>query len=111
MFERFRCGLERHILQEEDVLFPAFERLTGMATGPTVVMRSEHLELRQLMSSIELALTGNEGETARRVMHEVGQLLTTHNEKEERILYPATDRVATPDARHEIVLRMDELEE
>jgi uncharacterized protein (DUF2249 family) len=40
-FAEFRTGLKRHIRMEEQVLFPAFDRATGME-GPTAVMRQEH---------------------------------------------------------------------
>ena len=50
----FTCGLSRHINVEEGVLFPTFEQMTGMTTGPTTVMRSEHVEIRRLMERADL---------------------------------------------------------
>ncbi len=46
LFETFRNGLVRHIKIEEGLLFPEFERATGLAKagGPTGVMRHEHEE-------------------------------------------------------------------
>ena len=42
-FREFKFGLQRHIVWEEQILFPLFEQKTGMhGTGPTEVMRHEH---------------------------------------------------------------------
>ncbi|MGH7673776.1 MAG: hemerythrin domain-containing protein, partial [Gemmatimonadales bacterium] len=50
-FAEFRSGLERHIAMEEEIVFPAFEALSGAAGGgPTRVMRAEHAEIRRLMA-------------------------------------------------------------
>ena len=39
-FQHFKQALERHILQEEELLFPQWEEKTGIAhSGPTSVMR------------------------------------------------------------------------
>ena len=104
----FRKGLERHMDVEEEVLFPAFERLAGgSGDGPIRVMRLEHAELRRLMAQVADALArGAEG----------GQLtplavltarIYAHNGKEERILYPATDRVVADGAREALVRRLE----
>jgi hypothetical protein len=45
-FERFRALTERHLAVEEERLFPAFESVTGIVSGPTRVMRIEHRQLR-----------------------------------------------------------------
>ena len=52
LFSTFRDGLERHIVAEEEVLIPAFETLTGVAAGPTRVMRAEHAEIRALLREL-----------------------------------------------------------
>jgi hypothetical protein len=42
-FREFKFGLQRHIVWEEQILFPLFEQKTGMVhNGPTEVMRQEH---------------------------------------------------------------------
>jgi iron-sulfur cluster repair protein YtfE (RIC family) len=94
-FPGFREGLERHIDAEEQVLFPVFEELTGMATGgPTAVMRSEHAELRKRMEAIARRLeAGGRGDHAA-PLAELTALVLAHNGKEERILYPTTDELA-----------------
>ena len=49
MFSEFKSGLEKHILWEEDILFPLFEKKTGMYEGgPTAVMRLEHKNIKSI---------------------------------------------------------------
>ena len=96
-FARFAEGLDRHIRAEEELLFPAFEEATGLAGGPTQVMRIEHVELRRRMTEISSALGAGDASAALRGLHGLTALLSEHNLKEESILYPMTDR-AVPQA-------------
>jgi iron-sulfur cluster repair protein YtfE (RIC family) len=94
-FREFRDGLERHIAAEEEVLFPAFEVLTGSAgSGPTHVMRVEHGELRRLMAEIVSTLERGGAEERVTPFAALTARIYAHNGKEERILYPAMDRAA-----------------
>jgi len=95
-FAAFRDGLERHMVAEEEVLFPAFESLTGMAAGPTQVMRNEHEQMRHLLGAIAARLDQEAEAPAHTTpLAELTALLYAHNGKEERILYPTTDRAAS----------------
>jgi len=93
-FARFAEGLDRHIRAEEEILFPAFEEATGMTSGPTVVMRAEHAELRRLLPEVSSALGGGDAQAALGALRRLMGLLSEHNMKEESILYPMTDRSA-----------------
>jgi iron-sulfur cluster repair protein YtfE (RIC family) len=94
-FREFRGGLERHIVAEEDVLFPALDRLTGGgAGGPLAVMRHEHAEIRGMMAELAAALDGGAAAEATRRLGDLNALLLAHNGKEEHVLYPMTDESA-----------------
>lgn len=94
-FAAFRSGLERHIVAEEERLFPAFEALVGPpGMRPTAVMRGEHVSIRTLLEEIAAALEPAEGEPPVAQLAALTALLFAHNGKEERILYPAADRAA-----------------
>ncbi|MGH0032578.1 MAG: hemerythrin domain-containing protein [Myxococcota bacterium] len=94
-FEVFRQQLERHIEAEEQVLFPAFEDLAGStAGGPTSVMRAEHSELRKLMADVAGALEDGAPDGLTTPLAALTARIYAHNGKEERILYPMTDRLA-----------------
>ncbi len=90
-FKEFLKSLTRHIVWEEEVLFPAFEKSAPEALpGPTTVMRMEHREIKKRLDAIHDKVrvgnpqSGEEEEALR-------SLLESHNMKEEKILYPAID--------------------
>lgn len=109
-FTEFKVGLERHIRWEEEILFPAFEEETGMRnTGPTVVMRQEHAQIKQKLGAIAAKLGAGDTQTD---AEEAGlhEILGTHNWKEENVLYPAIDHQVSPEDRSDIYARMAAIE-
>jgi uncharacterized protein (DUF2249 family)/hemerythrin-like domain-containing protein len=106
-YAAFAAGLRRHIAFEEQVLFPAFEEMTGMppTAGPTAVMREEHREIEALIGQIEAGIADRAVpvEMLRRSLHDV---LGEHNFKEEEILYPTTDQLLGTDKADELVKRI-----
>ena len=110
VFARFRDGLVRHIKIEEGLLFPVFEKATGLPKtgGPTGVMRQEHEEilrllglLRELFGSADPAPAEFES-----LQSTLVALLHEHNLKEERILYPMTDSQVPPEQLRDLVAKM-----
>jgi hemerythrin-like domain-containing protein len=91
-FSRFHEAMLRHFAAEESVLFPAFEAQTGIAMGPTQVMRGEHIQLRELMASAEQALFSRDGETYAGEAETLLIMMQQHNMKEENVLYPMCDQ-------------------
>jgi regulator of cell morphogenesis and NO signaling len=106
-YAAFAAGLRRHIAFEEQLLFPAFEEMTGMppTAGPTAVMREEHREIETLIGKIEAGIAESSApvEELRRSLHAV---LGDHNLKEEGILYPTTDQLLGPDKADQLVERI-----
>jgi len=48
-FSEFKRGLQRHIVWEEEILFPLFEHQTDIQDrGPTAVMRMELARMREV---------------------------------------------------------------
>jgi iron-sulfur cluster repair protein YtfE (RIC family) len=88
----FRNELETHFRTEEEVLFPAFEATTGMAGGPTQMMRFEHAQMRDLMDQMAGALTVEDAASFAGVAETLLIFMQQHNMKEENILYPMCDR-------------------
>ena len=105
-FQEFHAGLERHIVWEEEILFPAFETKTGMTGGPTQVMRWEHEQIRGFLKAIADKLAAGTDDTGD---DEAGLLavLRPHNHKEENILYPMIDQVTDGGARTQIFAEME----
>jgi len=82
----------QHFSNEEDALFPLFEEKTGMQAGPTQVMRSEHVELRELMQRMGDAVRARDRDTALGTAETFFLFLQQHNVKEEQVLYPMADQ-------------------
>ena len=89
---RFREELEAHFCTEEQVLFPAFETATGMAGGPTQMMRFEHAQMRDLIGQLSAALTTRDRDAFAGTAETLLIMMQQHNMKEENILYPMCDR-------------------
>jgi hemerythrin-like domain-containing protein len=89
----FADAIGRHFAREEDLLFPAFEAATGMTTGPTVVMRMEHQQIRQMLRSLQDALARRDRNDCLGLTETLLMLMQQHNAKEENVLYPMSDRV------------------
>ena len=90
-FKEFLKGLTRHIVWEEDVLFPAFEKSgPAAAPGPVSVMRREHREIKGLLDALHDKVRRADPESDAEEK-ELLALLGAHNMKEERVLYPAID--------------------
>jgi len=109
-FGQFRKGLLKHIDIEEGSLFPAFENATGMrGGGPTAVMRSEHAEIKKILGEMETLFSGAapDFKTFDALRSALVAILTDHNEKEEKVLYPMCDRVIDVAGRQEIVSKME----
>ncbi len=107
-FVGFKFGLQRHIIWEEDILFPLFEKKTGMNPnmGPTAVMRTEHRQIKTALEAIHTQVAKGSPETDRDEKTLL-TVLTEHNVKEENILYPAIDRLVTEAETAEIFQKME----
>ena len=110
-FVAFKFGLQRHIIWEEEILFPLFEKKTGMVNaGPTFVMRLEHKEIGKILEEIHTKVKESNPETER----EEELLIATlglHNTKEENVLYPAMDQCATDIEKEEVFEKMNSIPE
>ena len=90
-FGVLREQLEAHFSTEETLLFPAFESATGMTSGPTAVMRSEHRQMRDLLDQMRAAIDTQDGDGFDGAAETLLILMQQHNMKEENILYPMCD--------------------
>jgi regulator of cell morphogenesis and NO signaling len=113
-FPEFASGLRRHIRMEEELLFPAFEERTGMRqAGPTAVMRAEHTQIRALLDHIAALANGGDCSTVAREVESGASdpipLLSSHNQKEERVLYPMLDQMFGADEKESLLSKMRSL--
>ena len=92
-FETFANQMERHFDQEDNLLFPEFEKKTGHAGGPTQVMRMEHEQMRVVMHEMRSALDAKDAQQYLGLSETFLVLMQQHNFKEEGILYNMIDQV------------------
>ena len=88
-WEAFQEALHNNIAHEEDVLFPSFERATGMTDGgPTFVMRMEHQQMRSVLDQMARAAAGSDWTSVLDYGDTLLMLIQQHNAKEEGCLFP-----------------------
>jgi uncharacterized protein (DUF2249 family) len=106
-FGLFAHGLRRHIGCEEGILFKEFELRSGVAPhqGPTAALRAEHREIEGILTQIE-ACIATPGEAAQALRQHLHRVLGDHNDKEEMVLYPGTDRLLSAGERDALVRRI-----
>jgi len=110
--------LSRHAAKEDGIFFPAIEAALGSSEGPTAVMRAEHRGIhacgaryRQLLAGLRLdgsvgakasapargpdpesaGVTPAAAQALAENLHELGDLIGVHFEKEESILFPLAE--------------------
>lgn len=105
-WNEFSAELEKHFLREENILFPEFEEVSGMAGGPTQMMCVEHEQMRALVNEINKAAVSKDKDHFLGLTETLMITMQQHNMKEEQILYPMTDQ-SLPDA-HDIIDRMSQ---
>ena len=98
-YAAFDSGLTRHIRIEEELVFPFFELRSGLSGGPTAVMREEHRIIQNALGLIREALAARDERAFRAGMNALGDVLPEHREREERVLYPITDRMLSASER------------
>lgn len=109
LFSEFKTGLQRHIVWEEEILFPLFENRTGMHnSGPTAVMRMEHRQIKEFLEKIHDKIVKKDTKT-NDLERGLIEVLIAHNRKEENILYPWIDNTLNEKERKEAFTKMKTL--
>jgi regulator of cell morphogenesis and NO signaling len=94
--KEFKFGLRRHIVREEDVLFPLWEEKTGMSEGgPTSAIRAEHRRIGRQLEAIH------------------GKVMDQNpdSDQEKRVLYPAIDQLTSAEERETVFRSMKNIPE
>ena len=107
IFLFFKSELERHIIWEEDILFPVFERKTGIEDGgPTSVMRMEHIQIKKHLQEIKRKLHTKINQKHCKEEVALFKVLESHNQKEEDILYPGIDNLTSEQEKELLIKQM-----
>ncbi len=91
-FLRFQNALKHHFAMEEEVMFPAFEESTGIAQGPTSMMRSEHQQMICMLNLMSAAVARKDKASYLGDADTLLIIMQQHNMKEEQMLYQMADR-------------------
>jgi hemerythrin superfamily protein len=70
-------------------------------------MRAEHRDIEMLLEGIR-GTVGVPGSAAETLRAELVRVLGEHNEKEEQVLYPGTDKLLTREESDALVARIQE---
>lgn len=111
-FRLFKEGLQRHMIWEEEILFPLYERKMGLpgGGGPMRIVRMEHKMLEMYLEEIndQIKLRNPHADEA---VQKLAETLAEHNEREERMLYPAFDQSIDNDEMLHVIRSMENLPE
>lgn len=106
-FREFDRRLERHIVWEESILFPAAGRAAPpLEHGPIALMNQEHVHIRAAKMEALQALEAGDCGRAKSCVKVMLSILEPHNMKEEHILYPACDQMIGDVAAAEMLARI-----
>ena len=83
----------RHLIFEEDYLFPAIDAEADIVAGPTDLMRGDHGQMRTWLRAMHDALIDCDARHFGELAQRFRKLVTTHENVEESLLYPMVDRV------------------
>jgi len=107
-YETFADSTLRHFQMEERVMFPEFEQKTGMVAGPTEMMRQEHLQMRNLIKEMAVAIESKDKDKFFGNSETLMILMQQHNMKEEQMLYTMAQQHLSADSER-IVEMMDSM--
>lgn len=97
-FGELRRAIERHLRDEEEVLFPAFKARTGDPGGLLPRVLKQHAEVLAALEEVGAALSCGDYTAFCSALCALAQRLRTHEGDEERLLHPAMDALLHSDA-------------
>lgn len=109
-FQLFKEGLLRHMIWEEEILFPLFERTMGIpgGGGPMRLIRIEHRMIETYLEQVhdQIKLRNPYADDA---VRKLAETLEEHSRREERAFYPAFDQAIGEDEVLHIIRSMEHM--
>lgn len=110
----FAAGLRRHVRAEEAILFPEFMAQLGGDTQQIALMEREHIAILHYVDRLLLAAErivspsqrAEAGEDLLRASHGLAGVLSDHNDKEERTLFPTLDHTLPEEKRWSVLRQL-----
>ena len=107
-YRDFYEAIEHHFKMEEEVLFPSFEQETGSTAGPTMMMRHEHQQMKELFSAMAKAVLESNQDSFLGNSETLLIIMQQHNMKEEQMLYPMASN-ALEDKSEEVLQQLQSI--
>jgi len=85
-FQRLQDAVLAHLSLEEELYLPALETLRPALREHLAALREEHEPLRSRLRTLRALLEVNERELSGRRLEELAEALTTHEQREERLI-------------------------
>ena len=105
LFNELVSHLKLHIRIEEEALYPAFERATGTAEGPTQSLSRDHDEIFRLLHDSHFVLGTHDSAHFVDSLAHLEAIMERHHEKEEDIFLPMASQVLR-EQREQILERL-----
>jgi len=99
-------ALSRHMAAEEDLLFPAMQRMTQAVARAVPGMLAEHGELRSLLPELAAAVAKQDVLASEALLPQVRRSLARHHEDEEHLVYPISDWALSPEEQEALAKRL-----
>jgi len=99
-------ALARHMAAEEELLFPAMQRMTEAVARAVPPMLAQHAEMRDLLPDLAAALAKGDVLASEALLPRLRRSLARHHEDEERLVYPITDWALSPAEQEELLKRL-----
>ena len=105
IFAAFRSGLLAHIAEEEEQLFPRFDKTDPTLRTLVDRLLAEHREIREVLDRIDRSLRTGDG-AIEELGFELVNALGEHNAREESFAYPWLDGRLSPEQVREVQRRL-----
>ena len=99
IFAIFSIHLEKHILLEDQILFPRFDEYIGVkkGMGPSVIAKRDHENILKLLDQVKQAFENYNLQKIHYAGHHLYRALTKHHEREGQIQYPLSNKFIPED--------------
>lgn len=105
VFAELVTHLKRHMLLEEEVLYPAYEAAPHAPQGPTVALREEHSAIVRQVLDMERIIKTRDSEHVLEGLVQLENRMITHHEKEEDIFLPMASHILSA-SRDELLRKL-----
>lgn len=85
-FAAFRQLLEKHLNEEETLIYPAFAKRTGDPNRVLPFVQGQHRELQELIAAMERSLSVADHTLFETQLEQLEHLIKVHHDTEERLL-------------------------